>query len=73
MIPIQQQLAHSDPGEGHRPEAVKQIIERLMRHYNVESLEALILMQNHHIEKLQNGGLPRVSSDHGAINRQREG
>ena len=51
------------------PETQEQQIARLMRFYNVGSLEALVEAQDKHIEKLQakHGiGLPSLSTEFGS-------
>jgi uncharacterized small protein (DUF1192 family) len=68
--------AHPSPeeqaGRQRAPESDSEIVERLMRFYSVDSLTALALIQNRHIERLQ-AQLPRPSLGDVAVNRVREG
>jgi len=57
------------------PESDAELIARLMRFYNADTVGQLVRMQDHHISKLQSktlgGNLSRRSES--AVNRLREG
>lgn len=57
------------------PESWEETFARLLRFYNVDSVEALVMAQNSHIEKLQERQRPSLSNglSSGRPNNLREG